>query len=207
MNDGRDNKLNQDRIQHQAADTEIKREIMEEWSCSRPDASQPLSPQPSNIVPSIRTPIFCLISMPSSFIFPACPRARARPIPISTPSRPRQRKQHNTHLDPLVLDLAELHELLLVHVRVVLDRAALVGARVRTHVRGGVVPVVRGRNVLARAQCSHAPLVLVHVVELLVRKCRCAETGEKRGQCLDDRERGSEKRGQGEFLQRLTTGE
>ena len=28
--------------------------------------------QSSNIVPSMRTPKFCLISMPSNFIFPAC---------------------------------------------------------------------------------------------------------------------------------------
>lgn len=119
--------------------------------------------QPSNIVPSIRTPIFCLTSMPSSFILPAC----------GTKVRPHRGHTAGTHLDPLRLHLAQLLQLLLAHVRVALDVLALVCALQRAQVGVGVVCVVWGWDELPGAQRVHAALVYLHVVELLVRERRC----------------------------------
>ena len=107
--------------------------------------------------------MFCLTSMPSSFILPAC----------GTKVRPHRGHTAGTHLDPLRLYLAQLLQLLLAHVRVALDVLALVCALQRAQVRVGVVRVVRGRDELAGTQCVHPALVCLHVVELFVRERRC----------------------------------
>lgn len=70
------------------------------------------------MVPSMRTPMVCLTSIPSSFILPAY-AIKVRPHPSRTAG---------THLDPLRLYFAQLLQLLLAHVRIAFDVLALVRA-------------------------------------------------------------------------------
>jgi hypothetical protein len=122
--------------------------------------------QSSNIVPSIRTPIFCLISIPSNFIFPACACA------VNLQNHPYQQNYKRTNLDSFILHLAQFHQLFLVQVAVMFHRFSFVSTSDRLHVGLRIVRVVRRWNEITLAKRGHTSFVRLYVVVLLMRQ-RC----------------------------------
>ena len=117
----------------------------------------------SNDVPSIRTPIFCFTSMPKSFILPACSSKS-----LSNNSRTTETR---TNLDSFMLDLPQLHELLLAQIAIVVDRFLPVRAVDGLNVRVRIVRVVWRWDKFSGPQCRHPSFVRFYMVVFFMWKC------------------------------------
>jgi hypothetical protein len=114
----------------------------------------------------MRTPIFCLISIPKSFIFPTFVNASALCSVYSE-------CQEHTYFNPFLLNTAKILQLLSVEMALGFSGRAFVFALVRSHVRFEVICVISRRHKLAGSKGTHPTFVSFDIVELLVREGSC----------------------------------